>query len=155
MGLTDKVEECVRDTNPVLGEDSFFYRLDDIWGIKFFISSLMRDRNYERHLKYEGIAPAVGPKVEADLSHGYMYGFLVELCDTEDSLTPDELSEIEKELRRWFSINNYRPHDLREGNIGRTFEGKSVVVDFSRFCDSDGFRYQNLSGRFSAWKFYL
>jgi hypothetical protein len=148
--MTEKVEQCVRDTDPICGSDSFFYRLDDEWGIKFFMSPLMRDRNYERHLKYSEVAPEVGPKVEADLDHGYMYGFLVEICETEHDLCCDDMSEIGDYLWGWFSAHNYSPRDLHEGNVGRTMDGRDVVIDFSRFSDSDGFTYHNLSGRVEA-----
>ena len=132
-----------------LGADSYFIEVCDGVGIKMFVSKLMRDRNHARFVEYEKIAPKVGAKFETIYRGQAMYGFFVEVVEVCDNMCETEQDQIYRELRSHASAYGYetwRMNDMHNGNIGRTFDGRSVVLDFSRFIDTDGFCYVNLQG---------
>jgi hypothetical protein len=132
-----------------MGADSYFIKVCDNVGVKMFSSQLMRDRNHARFVEYNQIAPKVGAKFETKYNNRIMYGFFVEVVEVCNTMCAAQQSQTNQELHRCISVYGYKTrcmNDLHSGNIGRTFDGRSVVLDFSRFIDSDGFCYVNLAG---------
>lgn len=130
-----------------LGADSYFIQVCDGVGVKMFVSKLMRDRNHARFVEYEKIAPKVGAKFETMYNDRMMYGFFVEVVEVCDNMCETEQDQVYRELQSHVSVYGYdtcRMNDLHNGNIGRTFDGRAIVLDFSRFIDEDGFAYVNL-----------
>lgn len=136
------------------GCDSYFVKIDDNVGVKLFRSKLMRDRNYDRHIKYAIIAPKVGGKFAINFKGKKMWGFYVEVVLTYNELVRD--NDDPKKTQRWRKIEqdiwqkqsmhfrNDQFIDLHLENFGQTKDGRSVIIDFSRFQDDDGFVYHSL-----------
>lgn len=133
------------------GADSYFIQIDDWFGIKLFKTAFTRDRNYDRHVEFAEIAPKVGNKITAKLEGKKWYGFIVELVNVfecDGVLTCSDMRGITCDIYDYIETNSLqdRVFDLHYGNLGRTKDGRSVVIDFSRCIDKDGFWYQDRSG---------
>lgn len=65
------------------GADAAFWPIPHKnWGLKFFNSQRMRDKNYERQAEAHslGLGPALGNTMEVCIDGEYMYGFVTELA---------------------------------------------------------------------------
>ena len=134
--------------NKANGCDSYFVKIDENVGTKLFMSELMRNRNFDRHKEFAPIAPKVGGKVDCKFNGRKMWGFTVEVCHVRGEISRDDWSKGQQDVWNWIDQSGLknRVHDLHDGNVGRTKDGRPVVIDFSRFEDEDGFRYQSLQG---------
>jgi hypothetical protein len=144
------------DKNESLGgADSLFFEIDEEWGLKLFMSPLMRDRNFDRHVEFQEHAPKVGGKTMAVVDGKQMWGFYVEIVIPNDYVDDyDKRCENQFALKSYFTylgVYDYRIRDMHNGNIGMTKCGNPVMLDFSRCVDEDGFQYHERSGRQLVW----
>lgn len=155
QGLMNKVvEQLMRDTPYNNGADSYFVEITSEVGAKLFMSPLMRDRNYDRFVKYAEVAPKVGRKFEIQYEGRQMWGFLVEMVEVEHApLDGEQLREIRLNLSDIACRRGWNGHfaDMHPGNVGRRKRThEPLIIDFSRFIDDDGFCYHSLSGWIEA-----
>ena len=128
------------------GADSYFVKLDENVAIKLFMSPLMRDRNFDRHKEFAPVAPKVGGKMDCKFGGVQMYGFTVEICEVYGEIDDCKWESGRQKIHDWIKSNGMtlRVSDLHCYNLGRTKDGRPVIIDFSRFRDEDGFMYHNL-----------
>lgn len=130
------------------GADSLFFKFTDTVGIKLFVSELMRNRQYDRHIRYKEIAPKVGQKIKVRLEGKIWWGFMVEIVTVGDDLDHDTNTDIVEKVKSHIESMGEIDYanDLHYGNIGLTWNGREVVIDFSRFIDRDGFWFHDRRG---------
>ena len=137
------------------GADARFLKITEDVGLKYFATRKMRDRNYERQslLADCGLAPSIGGKVEFRFKRWRKYGFMTEVVETIQSrygcglygLSTETKNEIDADIEDLWCRSldvGLDVADLHYGNIGWNKSGDMVILDVSRFTDSDGFNYE-------------